>query len=682
MKRRLGIRIAIAVGSLVWLFGAYSPPAAKGQEGEPVKFGNFETRGSTTFGYRFTEINGYEPKYLELFNLQQGPRLFDFNLYGQAPDGVSPFADSFSLHMSGLGGDPFPGGQFTLRKRGLYDLRVNYRQSQYFWNQNDSGRQPPGLLGLTSNHDWATTRRFGSVNLGVKASERLRFNFEYFRTTRNGVNFTTRTIYFTNAPSFPYFLPVGANHPYPVVAPIDDVSNRFTGGVSYTLRDWNFHYRLGYQSFKQLIKVNTQGFPVLSIAEDTFGFQNEPLDSFDWTESRKLKTPVSEFSFTGKANPRLSLRGGYIYYRYRGPSLINAQYSGTGRESFGPTPVSAYDVSISSSSKNTEPNHVADFGFSYKLKPWWTVHSDYRYSRFSMSAVGVMNAVWNTVPVGPFQIGQDWDVGMHVTDLNFEFMPLPNLIIRPGIRYMKRDVIGRHVESDGTIETEPELTRRIKTVWPTATVFYRPSKKLNIRASVRSITNGQSYTRISAHTDVGARIVVRYRPTKQFSLQNSLVARNRDFQETGFKNNFRSNTTTFSYRFDKNLTIHGGFGYDSYFATASVVFLRGTPPLEAVWRDQTVSRLWLAGISAKPMKRLGIEFTGHFIRTTGAGEISGEPPKFGPLTWPLATGRLYYDVPRLGRFSIELQRSYYLEEIVRVNDFSSNLLTISLTRDF
>ena len=66
----------------------------------------------------------------------------------------------------------------------------------------------------------------------------------------------------------------------------------------------------------------------------------------------------------------------------------------------------------------------------------------------------------------------------------------------------------------------------------------------------------------------------------------------------------------------------------------------------------------------------------------GAGEISDEPPKFGSLTYPLATGRLYYDVPQLVRFSLELQRSYYLEDIVRLNDFSANLLTITWTRDF
>ncbi len=81
-------------------------------------------------------------------------------------------------------------------------------------------------------------------------------------------------------------------------------------------------------------------------------------------------------------------------------------------------------------------------------------------------------------------------------------------------------------------------------------------------------------------------------------------------------------------------------------------------------------------------RNLGINLTGNFVRSTGAGEISGELPNFGPLTWPLATGTVYYDFARFGRLSIDLQRTYYLEEIVRGNDFRANLLTIRWTRDF
>jgi hypothetical protein len=61
------------------------------------------------------------------------------------------------------------------------------------------------------------------------------------------------------------------------------------------------------------------------------------------------------------------------------------------------------------------------------------------------------------------------------------------------------------------------------------------------------------------------------------------------------------------------------------------------------------------------------------------GEITNELPRFGPLTFPLATGTARYDFPRLGRFAVDLQRCYYHEQIVRGNDFNASLLTIRWT---
>ena len=138
----------------------------------------------------------------------------------------------------------------------------------------------------------------------------------------------------------------------------------------------------------------------------------------------------------------------------------------------------------------------------------------------------------------------------------------------------------------------------------------------------------------------------------------------------------RGNAATISYALSDRLSVYAGFSYDSFFATDSVTFLRGTPPLNTVWRDQTVNRVWQLGINAQPMHRLGFNFSGDFVRSTGLGEITDELPRFGPLTFPMATATVHYDVPRLGRLAVDLQRTYYYEQIVRGNDFSANLLTI------
>ena len=95
-----------------------------------------------------------------------------------------------------------------------------------------------------------------------------------------------------------------------------------------------------------------------------------------------------------------------------------------------------------------------------------------------------------------------------------------------------------------------------------------------------------------------------------------------------------------------------------------------------------MNRVWQGGIEIKPTKRSGLRLTGNFDRSSGVGQISGEPPAYGPVTWPLVTGTGYYDFPIAGRLSVDLQRTYYSEQIVTVNNFSANILTIRWTRSF
>src|SRR5579863_4560355 len=152
----------------------------------PLTLGDFDIHGSATGGYRFTDVKGYQPQFQEMFDLGKGFRLLDFDFSGTSENGKNAFADEFSLQLSGLGGDPFPTAQFTISKKKLYDLRVNWRQSYYYWNQNDNVTLPIATLvpalgktGLTSNHDWATVRKFGSIDLSLHATNNLRFNLNY-----------------------------------------------------------------------------------------------------------------------------------------------------------------------------------------------------------------------------------------------------------------------------------------------------------------------------------------------------------------------------------------------------------------------------------------------------------------------------------------------------------------------
>src|SRR5580704_14262328 len=106
--------------ALVFLAAAMTlgvlPARAQDDVAKPLTLGGFENQGSFTSGYRFTDVSGYRPKFDELFDLNSGFRLLDFNLFGKAQEGQNHFADDYSLTLSGLGGDPFSTAQLTARK--------------------------------------------------------------------------------------------------------------------------------------------------------------------------------------------------------------------------------------------------------------------------------------------------------------------------------------------------------------------------------------------------------------------------------------------------------------------------------------------------------------------------------------------------------------------------------------
>jgi hypothetical protein len=658
------------IAGLTLFLGASATVA---QDKPAVTPGGFETQGSVTAGYRFIDVAGRRQKYEELFDLRKGFRVNEFDLSGRAANNTNALADSYSVSASGIGGEPYSGGQVSMSKLRAYDLRVNFRQSYKYWNRNDEQPHPGGLSGLTINHDWAVVRKFGSANLSVNATENLRFNFEFHRNTREGATFTTRTLDYFGFPSaWANFLRA---NPYYLQAPVNEVMNRFSGGLSYAVRDWNFFYRTGYQTYEENLTMNNVQAGQRSIALSDPVTANELISNASWTQYRRLRTPISEFSYVGNVRSRFQLRGGYIFYRYRGPVSQDASFNGTAR--LVGTTVGPYAVSQSDRAHVTEPNHVIDQGFTVKLAEMWNFHADYRYSRFTQEAVLEAHSLRDATTAASGEEETHWRYGLQTLDVAFEFLPSTKVVVRPGVRLMKRDV---HASRDGV--GDPRESRPSKLIAPILNVYFGPTRRFSIRGNIQHIANGGPYTRISPRTDFVTRWIGRYQLADQLSIENALIVRTGKWAATDFRNAVRSNQTSISYAFNDRLSLFGGFGYDSFLATASITFLRGTAPLSAVWRDQTINRVWQAGIDARPVPRLSLRLSGNYVRTTGAGEISGEPPTFGPLRWPMVTGTLGYDFGIPGRFSVDLQRTYYIEEIMHGDNFSANILALHWTKDF
>ncbi len=654
-----------------------------GQDDKPLVLGSFENSGSVTAGYRFTSFSGYRPMYRNLFDLNSGFRILDLSLFGHAQPGANTFADDYSIVSNGIGGEPFSTTQITVRKKNLYDLRASFRQSYYYIDPNASAAVPSGVRGLLSDHNWATVRKMGSLNLLIHATNNLKFNLEYARNTRDGAVDTTRVMdYFGSPSSFGSF---ARANPYYLVGLVDEETNRIAAGVDYTYRDWTFHYKTGLQRFTDSFTGTNPFTGERSINTGDAVTASELLTTAKWSDYHRFSTPISEFSYNGKLLPGLKATGSYFFFDYSGPASVAMSASGQARGST-TTVFNPYSFVDNSNARLSEPNHIVDQEFTYDISDWLSMEAGYKYSRLNLTSNATFDSTSNccgtgVTASGTTQTGTDlnqWKIGTSTANYDLLITPGKGLLVRLGMAYMKRDV---EFLSNGA--TDPLMTLRTKTILPTLGVSWQPNKVFSIRANVDEINNGSSYTRETPHTDIGSRIVARIRPTDKLHIDNTLLVRNSKLLTADYHNRLRNNSSTITYDFNSRASGFVGFSYNSFYARSFANFLRGTAPITNVTLvDQNVERLWQGGFNIEPVRRLTVSFAGNYIRVNGLGVVLGEQALYGPMTFPYASASLSWDAKKSGKMTVQLQRTYYQEQIVTGNNFGADILLIAWTRSF
>ncbi|HXE65214.1 MAG TPA: MtrB/PioB family outer membrane beta-barrel protein [Bryobacteraceae bacterium] len=649
------------------------------QDDKPVVLGDFENTGSITAGYRFTSVNGYRPMYQNLFNLNSGFRILDFNLIGRAQAGANTFADDYSIFSNGIGGEPWSTTQLTVRKKKLYELRATFRQSYYYIDPNASAPVPNGMNGLLSDHNWATVRKMGSLNLLVHATNNLKFNFEYSRNTRDGTQDTTRVMDYFGAPSS--FGSFQRANPYYLVGLINEETNRVAAGVDYTLGNWSLHYKAGLQRFTDSFTGTSPFSPERSINTSDPATANELLTTAQWSDYHRFSTPVSEFSYNGTLLPGLKASGSYFFFDYSGPASLVMSGAGVGRGAT-TTIFNPYSFVNNSNARLSEPNHIVDQEFTWDVNDWVSMEAGYKYSRLDLTSNATFTSTSNCCATPALtQSGVEtnqWRIGTSTANYDLLVTPLHGLLIRLGIAYMKRDVA---FLSDGA--ADPLTTLRTKTVLPTLSASWQPSKVFSIRANIDEINNGTSYTRETPHTDIGSRIVTRIRPLEKFTIENTTVIRNSKLLTADYTNHVRNNSTTLTYEFNERASGFAGFSYNSFYARSFANFLRGPAPItDVTLTDQNVERLWQAGFNIVPIRRLTVSFAGNYIRVNGLGVVLGEQALYGPMTFPYASASLSWDARKAGKLTVQLQRAYYQEQIITGNNFGADILLLAWTRNF
>ena len=629
------------------------PSVTRAQENDPLRVGNYDFAGTTSFGYRFLELNGNQGKYNEVLNLQEGFRLFDTQLNFQAREPNQSWFDRFSVSTQNLGGDPFPGIQLQLRKHGLYELRAGYRATQYFINLPETR--------TSLNRQWIDRRRFGDLSFRYTPNPNLRFHFFYNRTERDGSQFTTGPF---------FFLPIGPDvwsafgraNQVPLVIPLREEANLFGGGVDYRLGETNLHLEQSYRTYNN--PASQREFPDQAIQLLGTG----PVRR--WDEFASLDIRTTTVRVDREMTGRLLLRAGYIYTQADGPIRLDASV----------LLPSAETVDFSGTGTTDLTTHTAEAGLTLQLFETIDLVSDYRYQTFGQKGAQSLQAVRSDVP-DPFELSQNdslrWDFGMHTVDTLVALVPHATFNLRGGVRFFKQNIVRK---IDDRIERG---TRRSKSYTPVFNFSWRPSRKFALRGHLEQRTLVDPYVRLAPEKTFGTKFRARYNPSERWSIQNSWVFRNWSTDAIGLLIHSRSNSTTLRYQPNARLMLHAGFTYSSFYSENSIAFERGVPPLTGLLStDQTIDRIYSWGLKASPKDNLTLSFTGQFIRSGGSGTIANERGTFGSLTWPAWTAELGYSLPQVGRVVFGWQRSYYYEDLFRLTDYSANGFTVRFERSF
>jgi hypothetical protein len=121
---------------------------------------DYTSSTSATAGYRFVNTTGSKDKYREDYNLQEGPRLFDFTLDSRSSAPDRTFVDRLSVLAETPGNEPVSRFRLTASGRERFDLGVKFIRSKYRYAVPELWEGPvDGNVRTSDLHDFNIVRR-------------------------------------------------------------------------------------------------------------------------------------------------------------------------------------------------------------------------------------------------------------------------------------------------------------------------------------------------------------------------------------------------------------------------------------------------------------------------------------------------------------------------------------------
>ena len=242
-------------------------------------------RFTADFGYRWkAHLAGSEDLYRSQLDYGAGPKLFGMDYLISNPRGANPLFDRLELRMDSWGGEPHNTVRLEAGKEGVFDLRFDYLNAQYFHSIPSFAN--PFFTGgsLQSQQRYDISRRTGGFHLELRPGKTLSPFLAYRRSSRNGPIHTT--------------LPVDLDE--------------FRAGIELQKPTFSVLVEQGLSRYRENTTFRATSPQVGNLAQRPFG-RDIVLDSYQGQDRVRGSSPFSSASFVSRPVRQLVFRGKLSY---------------------------------------------------------------------------------------------------------------------------------------------------------------------------------------------------------------------------------------------------------------------------------------------------------------------------------------------------------------------------------
>lgn len=447
------------------------------QPGSPVS-------GSASLGVRSVDVAGTATKFREDVNLDDGARLLDVTLsYAPAP-GTGSLVDRVDLNANNLGGDPFESIHLGVRKYGAYDLKLDRRRSQYFYEDTILPAALASVTGSTGgdfhHFDFERIRDTAALDLRLSPATQLSFGLE--RQTRAGDSTTSLDI---------------ERDEFELERPLDESLNALTFGVRHAWQRVTVIVEEQLRDFENTSEIFLPGASPGQNTADPAQLQFFSLDqSYDYAARshlvRVLADPTSRLNLKAawrREDLDLDMQASE---RSRGTTFTGAPFS---TDFTGPAEVGR-DIDFSE----------VDLGFAISDRV--QVIGGARRSTLRQSGL---------LMFGPDQGAGAWNIDTDGLEVGIQVAPAPNLVVAAGWSTETRDTVHSYVLNAATLAERGSTDRD----GYFARLLFNTSQGLEITASIEDNSIDDPFSLASATANQRYKVSVRQRWDSGWSVTGS-----------------------------------------------------------------------------------------------------------------------------------------------------------------